>query len=402
MSPLLVFFLYIIQLQAAIRSEIIETPNINLNTISESEDDDIQSSDSIERKSTTTTTVDPLDLPYVKTTRDQTEVEFRYPIASLNIDYSKNLIILKFRKSKADDEEARRRKSLDENFMRFGRANSDFMRFGRDAADFMRFGRSPSDFMRFGKRSLEQIPKVNSLDHEYNYDKDADTSRRFERSQEAIRDSRGDNFMRFGRPAEDFMRFGRSSSNDFLRFGRASGDFMRFGRNPSDFMRFGRGGSDDFMRFGRSPDFMRFGRAQKERRDTDRDFMRFGRPDNFMRFGRSSGMPTVSPNFIRFGKLDPNFMRFGKHLDHQAQENTSTKPPLPKEVIKEAAKILNQAERFGGEGESNPMDRAIKVLFGKEGGHKLSSAQRERAAQSNEDTSNANEVEPDYELNVSQ
>ncbi|XP_054737050.1 FMRFamide neuropeptides [Anastrepha obliqua] len=367
MGPLLVFFLYILQLQASIRSEIIETPNANLNTISESEDDDLNRSKPKARH--ITTTVDPLDLPFVKAGYDQTEIEFLYPIASLNIDYAKNLITLTFRKTKADEKEARRRKSLDENFMRFG----------RDSPDFMRFGRKPSDFMRFGKRTLEQVPKVNSLDNEYIYDNDADTSRRIERSQEAIRDSRGDNFMRFGR-----------NSNDFLRFGRASEDFMRFGRNPSDFMRLGRGGSDDFMRFGRT---------QKERRGSDKDFMRFGRPDNFLRFGRSYNTPTASPNFIRFGKLDQNFMRFGKNLDHPVKEN-STKPPLPKEVIKEAAKILHQAERFGGEGESNPMDRAIKVLFGKDERHETS-AQDDKDEQNNEDASN-DDMAPDYEFNVTQ
>ncbi|XP_011186230.2 FMRFamide-related peptides [Zeugodacus cucurbitae] len=429
MGPLLVFFLYMLQLQATIRSEIIESPNEHLNTISDTDDADLNESESSEHTENTE------KLPFLQTGRDPTEVEFRYPIASLNIDYSKNLIILKFRKSKSDEEEERRRKSFNENFMRFGRADADFMRlgrspdfmrFGRDAADFMRFGRSPSDFMRLGrspsdfmrfgrsasdfmrlgKRSLEQVPKVNSLDHDYmmNYDKGADSGRRIERSQEGIRDSRGDNFMRFGRRDDDFLRFGRSA-NDFLRFGRASGDFMRFGRNPSDFMRFGRGNSNDFMRFGRNPknDFMRFGRTQKERRGNSQDFMRFGRPDNFMRFGRTPSatakQATVAPNFIRYTKPDQNFMRFGKRLDQQANEN-STKPPLPREVIKEAAKILHQAEQYGGVVESNPMDRAIKVLFSKDGEHE-SSAQDEKSAQSDAEASNEN-AEDDYELNMVQ
>ncbi|XP_011207181.2 FMRFamide-related peptides [Bactrocera dorsalis] len=395
MGPLLVFFLYLLQLQATIRSEIIESPNEQLNTISDTDDTDLNESGPNER------TENSQKLPFIQTGRDPTEVEFRYPIASLNIDYTKNLIILKFRKSKADEEEERRRKSFNENFMRFGRANADFMRFGRDA-DFMRFGRSPSDFMRFGKRALEQVPKVNSLDHDYtvNYDKSADAGRRIERSQEGIRDSRGDNFMRFGRPADDFMRFGRSA-NDFLRFGRASGDFMRFGRNPSDFMRFGRGGSNDFMRFGRNSknDFMRFGRTPKEQRGDNQDFMRFGRPDNFMRFGRTPAtvkQPTITPNFMRYSKPDQNFMRFGKSLGQQANEN-STKPPLPREVIKEAAKILHQAEQYGGIGESNPMDRAIKVLFSKDGEHETS-AQDEKSAQSDAEAIDE-DTDADYELN---
>lgn len=387
MGPILVFFLYILQLQATIRSEIIESPNEHLNTISDTDDADLNESDSNER------TKNPQKLPFVQTGVDPTEVEFRYPIASLNIDYSKNLIILKFRKSKADEEEERRRKAFNENFMRFGRSNADFMRLGRDAADFMRFGRSPSDFMRFGKRALEQVPKVNSLDHDYitNYDTNAGSGRRIERSQEGIRDSRGDNFMRFGRPADDFMRFGRS--DDFLRFGRASGDFMRFGRNPSDFMRFGRNSKNDFMRFGRTP---------KEQRGNNQDFMRFGRPDNFMRFGRTAAtarQPTVTPNFMRFSKPDQNFMRFGKSLDQQANEN-STKPPLPREVIKEAAKILHQAEQYGGVAESNPMDRAIKVLFSKDDEHETS-AQNEKTAQSEAEASNEN-ADTDYELNLVQ
>nr|XP_036232598.1 FMRFamide-related peptides [Bactrocera oleae] len=383
MGPLLVFFLYMLQLQATIRSEIIESPNEQLNTISDTDDADFNESESNER------TENPQRLPFIQTGRNPTEVEFRYPIASLNIDYSKNLIILKFRKSKADEEEELRRKAFNENFMRFGRANADFMRFGRDATDFMRFGRSPSDFMRFGKRTLEQVPKVNSLDHDYtvNYDKSADAGRRIERSQEGIRDSRGDNFMRFGRPADDFMRFGR-----------ASGDFMRFGRNPSDFMRFGRGGSNnDFMRFGRNSknDFMRFGRTPKEQRGNNQDFMRFGRPDNFMRFGR---IPTATPNFMRFSKPDQNFMRFGKSLDQQAPNENSTKPPLPREVITEAAKILHQAEQYGGIGESNPMDRAIKVLFSKDDEHETS-AQDEKSIQSDAEATNEDN-DADYELNV--
>ncbi|XP_067634438.1 FMRFamide-related peptides [Eurosta solidaginis] len=380
MGPLLVFLLYILQMQASIRSEIIENANDNLNAISESEDDDFNGNESNEHHASATTTTHPLDLPFVKTGRDQTEVEFRYPIVSLNVDYSKNLIVLKFRKPKFDEEEARRRKALDENFMRFG----------RDASDFMRFGRSSGDFMRFGKRAFEQVPKVNSLDYKYMYDKDSDTGRRFERSQESIRDSRGDNFMRFGRPSEDFMRFGRGA-NDFLRFGRNTG-------SSSDFMRFGRGGTEDFIRFGRNPkiDFMRFGRMSKDISEPSRDFMRFGRPDNFMRFGRSSTRPTVAPSSIRFGKLDKNFMRFGKSMEHQLNEN-STKPPLPKEVIKEAAKILHHAEQFGGEGESNPMDRAFKVLFGKQNQQEIT-AQDDKIAQNMDETSNS-ETERDYELN---
>ncbi|CAD7014280.1 unnamed protein product [Ceratitis capitata] len=389
MGPLLVFFLYILQLQASIRSEIIEEPNVDLNTISETSEGNSNENEVDERNGSITE--DPLDYPYVKTGRKQTEVEFRYPIASLNVDYSKNLIVLKFRKSKADEEEERRRKSFNENFMRFGRASSDFMRFGRGAEDFMRFGRSANDFMRLGKRALEQVPQVNSLDQEYIYNKNAGANRRFERSQEGIRDARGDNFMRFGRAA-----------NDFMRFGRASGDFMRFGRNPSDFMRFGRGGSNDFMRFGRKPqtDFMRFGRTQKERRAANQDFMRFGRPDNFMRFGRSPlAQPTISPNFMRFGKSDTNFMRFGKSLEQQSNEN-STKPPLPKEVIKEAAKLLHQAEQYGGEGESNPVDRAMKVLFSKDDESKAAS--RDEGSELNVDTTHNDDGEADYELNLVQ
>ncbi|XP_055918149.1 FMRFamide neuropeptides [Eupeodes corollae] len=164
-----------------------------------------------------------------------------------------------------------------------------------------------NNFMRFGKRQVENMPTEQALES-------FEPGTRFERSNgaEGVRDSRRDNFIRFGRsgPGSQFMRLGRSPS-DFMRFGRAPSDFMRFGRNPagfmrfgrspSDFMRFGRAAPSDFMRFGRSPsDFMRFGRAPS-------DFMRFGRaPSDFMRFGRAPS------DFMRFGRAPSDFMRFGR------------------------------------------------------------------------------------------
>lgn len=177
-----------------------------------------------------------------------------------------------------------------------------------------------NNFMRYGKRQIESMPTDQALE---TFSPDT----RFERSNgpEGIRDSRADNFMRFGRSPADFMRFGRASS-DFMRFGRAPSNFMRFGRAPADFMRFGRSSNgervpwdcektkscmrlgrspSDFLRFGRSPsDFMRFGRSPSS------DFMRFGRSpaSDFMRFGRSPGS-----DFMRFGRTPSDFMRFGRN-----------------------------------------------------------------------------------------
>ncbi|XP_016969629.1 FMRFamide-related peptides [Drosophila rhopaloa] len=339
MGIALMFLLALYQMQSAIHSEIIETPNYGGNSLQEADSEVSPPQDN--------------DLVDALLSNDQgarAELEFRHPISVIGIDYSKNAVLLRFQKHsrrpryKFDPELEAKRRSVQDNFMHFGKRQAeqlppegsyggsgellegmakrstmdrygrepkqDFMRFGRDPGqDFMRFGRDPGqDFMRFG------------------------------------RDPKQD-FMRFGRdPKQDFMRFGRDPKQDFMRFGRdPKQDFMRFGRSPAeDFMRFGRSPAEDFMRFGRSDNFMRFGRSpHEELRSPKQDFMRFGRPDNFMRFGRSAPQ-----DFVRSGKMDSNFIRFGK----------SVKPAVPE----------SKQTKSGKPGERSPVDKAMTELFKKQ------------------------------------
>ncbi|XP_064543751.1 FMRFamide-related peptides [Drosophila montana] len=253
MGIALMFLLALYQMQSAIHSEIIETPSsYNENLLLEA----------AEEPNSRAATAESDLLDGLMSTdpnpnaEQQTELEFRYPISAIGIDYAKNSVVLRFQKQarkqnfKYDPDYEMKRKSLQDNFM------------------------------HFGKRQAEQLPQATGPGY-----------------YEAVK-----------RAAMD--RYGRDPKQDFMRFGRAPSDFMRFGRAPSDFMRFGRDPSQDFMRFGRSDNFMRFGRNlnfHEELRSPKQDFMRFGRPDNFMRFGRSA--PT---EFERNGKMDSNFMRFGK------------------------------------------------------------------------------------------
>ncbi|XP_073844217.1 FMRFamide related propeptide [Musca autumnalis] len=333
--------------------------------------------------------------PLVQTIDDETEMQFPKPIQWVSIDHLRNSIILRFQSptpkilNKLDTEEMKRLRSLQENAM------------------------------RWGKRSYESYPlSRNGLP-----DKSSMGRMDFLSSHQVIRDSRGDNFMRFGRSAggasgndENFMRFGRSTgkSSDFMRFGRAGQDnfmrfgragagqdFMRFGRSAGpNFMRFGRAGGQDFMRFGRAAsgqDFMRFGRAP-----SGQDFMRFGRApsgQDFMRFGRGSGQdfmrfgrapsgqdfmrfgrdPSSTQDFMRFGRPDnfmrfgrtppksSDFMRFGKSLS-KSENKTSTQQKqqqqqLGKNELKQAVKLIHEADKNAENG--NPVDTAIKALFDK-------------------------------------
>jgi hypothetical protein len=180
--------------------------------------------------------------------------------------------------------------------------------------------------------------------------------------------SRSDkNFMRFGRPDEDFagiddemekrasknlMRFGKKDDRNMMRFGRSDRNLLRFGRSRSDNdrnkLRFGRS-DKNFMRFGRDPNnvkrlynqeknLMRFGRNDPslveeindyndandyddfvdipaERQPTPEKYDEYGkkilrlgkrRSQNLLRFGRANG------NLLRFGRSNGNFMRFGR------------------------------------------------------------------------------------------
>ncbi|XP_055836645.1 FMRFamide neuropeptides [Episyrphus balteatus] len=273
MFHLLVFLLSLCHLSPVTFSETIDASKFSINDLN---NDDFNSP---KTQTELPSLLEAIDYPMIKTNSDETENDLNDPLASLNIDY--NAIIMQLKKQRQKQQAA----------------NTNFMRFGRDKS-----------LMRFGKRQVESMPTEQALES-------FAPGTRFERSNgaEGVRDSRGDNFMRFGRsgsgskfmrlgrsPSSDFMRFGRSPSSDFMRFGRTPSDFMRFGRTPSDFMRFGRT-PKDFMRFGRTPsDFMRFGRASS-------DFMRFGRtPSDFMRFGRTPS------DFMRFGRTPSDFMRFGR------------------------------------------------------------------------------------------
>ncbi|KAM7342817.1 FMRFamide related propeptide [Cochliomyia hominivorax] len=346
------------------------------------------------------------DVPVIETLEDKTELRFRQPIDSVNIDYARNAVVLKFHKNNAksmmkfNSMENEKRKSLQDNFMRFGKRSfeefplmnsldedfvdknpgmrlersqqtardargDNFMRFGRSVNtknDFMRFGRGGNDFMRFGRtpsKDFIRFGRAAGTDNFIRFGRSAGQNfMRFGRAaaQDFMRFARApsQDFMRFGRaPGQDFMRFGRAPSQDFMRFGRApSQDFMRFGRAPSqDFMRFGRAGHDNFMRFGRSPqrDFMRFGR-DGIKLPKNNNFMRYSRPDNFMRFGRAPPQP--SGNFIRFGKSNIN-----------TNDKNSSQPLMDKNELKQAVKLIHEADKNADN--ENPVDKAIKVLFDK-------------------------------------
>lgn len=328
-------------------------------------------------------TTDSDTMPIIKSFDDTTEIQFRQPIAWVNVDQLRNAIILKFQSSNTnylntmDPEELKRLQVLHNNSIRFGKRSYDangyssstsaypasggrneafldknmgmraershpvvrdsrgdnFMRFGRSvdadgnggSKDFMRFGRSGggSDFIRFGRAAGQDFLRFGRAPGQDFMRFGRDPGQDFMRFGRAP----GQDFIRFGRaPGQDFMRFGRSPGQDFMRFGRAPGqDFIRFGRSPAqDFMRFGRSPGQDFMRFGRSPgkDFMRFGR------NPGQDFMRFGRSQgqDFMRFGRAPGQ-----NFIRFGRAPPtqDFMRFGRNSYKDVTENTMARYSRP-------------------------------------------------------------------------
>ncbi|EDW08699.1 FMRFamide-related peptides [Drosophila mojavensis] len=299
MGIALMFLLALYQMQSAIHSEIIETPSYIENSLLESEE--------VNPKAVESDILDGLASDKL----DQTELEFRYPISAIGIDYNKNSVVLRFQKHahkpnfKYDPDYDIKRKSMQDNFM------------------------------RFGKRQAEQMPQATGPGY-----------------YEAAKRSGMD-------------RYGRDPKQDFMRFGRSPSDFMRFGRSPSDFMRFGRDPSQDFMRFGRSDNFMRFGRNMnfhEELRSPKQDFMRFGRPDNFMRFGRAA-----PSDFERFGKMDSNFMRFGKSVNRSGAgtgAGTGTEGGL---ASSSESKQLNKLDgKQQGTEETNPVDKAMSMLFNKQ------------------------------------
>ncbi|XP_075165754.1 uncharacterized protein LOC142241299 [Haematobia irritans] len=339
------------------------------------------------------------NFPVIQSVDDETEeLQFPKPIQWVTLNNLRNAILLKFQNpkqtkinNKLDPEEIKRLRSLQENIIRWGKRSYENYpvsrnEFGNSGATRMDYHHSHQvvrdsrgdNFMRFGR----------SVGNNGNGD---DNFMRFGRA------SGGNNdFMRFGRAAnQDFMRFGRGNQDNFMRFGRAPGhDFMRFGRAAAgqDFMRFGRAaagqdfmrfgrtatGQQDFMRFGRTPsskDFMRFGRTPSAQ-----DFMRFGRapsPQDFMRFGRSSPSDLQKgyfdrysrpDNFMRFGRTplqNSDFMRFGKSLSKSENNTVSNqlKQQLGKSELKQAVKLIHEADKNADN--ENPVDKAMKVLFDK-------------------------------------
>lgn len=229
------------------------------------------------------------------------------PISSIDIDYLKNGLVFKFRrsiKSDSPDITTRRRSALDKNFMRFGRSNSkNLIRFGRSGS-LMRFGRSDGkNMMRFGRNEI--------------------------------------NRMRFGRSDKNMMRFGRASN--LMRFGR-SGNLMRFGKRAGNLMRFGRAGG--LMRFGRSQsgdtvgddnsssemlndqnDIETMANQQQQRLgEEEKDFTRINRINakNMLRFGKKNDKLVKS--FIRFGRNhNNNNNNNGETNDTDASKDTNNK-----------------------------------------------------------------------------
>ncbi|KAH8285512.1 hypothetical protein KR054_010171 [Drosophila jambulina] len=300
MGIALMFLLALYQMQSAIHSEIIETPSYGGNSLLEADGDNGLSAPQAPQDNDLMNAVLSSDQP------EKAELEFRHPISVIGIDYTKNAVLLRFRKPryKFDPELEAKRRSLADNFM------------------------------HFGKRQAEQLPPEGTYGAS---DEHGDGMEKRSGMDRYGRDPKQD-FMRFGRdPKQDFMRFGRDPKQDFMRFGRNPSDFMRFGRDPKqDFMRFGRSPAEDFMRFGRPDNFIRFGRnPHEELRSVKQDFMRFGRPDNFMRFGRSAPP-----------QLDSNFIRFGKSVKPAAPESKGTKSGQP--------------------GDSNAVDKAVTELFKKQ------------------------------------
>ncbi|CAD7077367.1 unnamed protein product [Hermetia illucens] len=273
MSFLLILLLSIFRLRT-LRCEIPDTPGVLVNSV-----DDNEQPAELEITS---------PKPYDKFLPDL--------ISSINIDYTNNALILHFRKAGQFGDE---KKKLDKNFMRFGRSDSALMRFGKRQVEFL----------------------------------DADPDYQGRGGDNGARDSRGDNFMRFGRANGDggnLMRFGRQSPQasdrtdrgsdaSMFRFGRGSDNsLMRFGRADHDFMRFGR--NNGMMRFGRSDSFMRLGRAS-----VDDKFRQANAIDPYIsRYGRND------KNFMRFGKLDQNFMRFGKRSNQADGESAEHKKSISK------------------------------------------------------------------------
>ncbi|KAH8369821.1 hypothetical protein KR093_001042, partial [Drosophila rubida] len=332
MGIALMFLLALYQMQSAIHSEIIDAPNYADNALLATAEDAANVNPEAR-----TAEGELLDALMVEKP-EQTELEFRYPISAIGIDYAKNSVVLRFqknpRKQRFKYDPDYERKSLKDNFM------------------------------HFGKRQAEQLPQPTGSGY-------------FESVKRAAMD-------RYGRdPKQDFMRFGRTPS-DFMRFGRASSDYMRFGRDPKqDFMRFGRDPKQDFMRFGRSDNFMRFGRNlhfHEELRSPKQDFMRFGRPDNFMRFGRSA--PT---EFERFGKLDSNFMRFGKSIQSAGLTNSESNQTKPQQ-----GKLVAGDGKQQTSDESNPSDKAITMLFNK---HQQQQQQQQRPPQEEQQSKSSEQTE---------
>jgi hypothetical protein len=238
-----------------------------------------------------------------------------------------------------------RRSPLEKNFMRFGRSWNPTEEPCLDREDDLpklstgqQFPpEKDTDYRSKGPISKQEIKLPSPLalywpertdDQFSRVAKDKENFIRFGKSSSDSKDITylSDQINRLSRANDNFMRFGRGKDN-FLRFGRGKDNFLRFGKGKDSFMRFGRGKQENFIRFGRGKqDFIRFGRDSAQMDDMlenmDMAKMRFGRSavNNFMRFGRDgqNGLEflrwTRDPKgagFIRFGR-DKNLVRMGR------------------------------------------------------------------------------------------
>lgn len=169
-----------------------------------------------------------------------TSLNIKYDLSDDAInDYLKDGIMFQLhRNTKRDSNqiENNRRSSLDKNFMRFGRSDKSLMRFGRDGANYnknlMRLGRSDKSLMRFGRsdgwmrfgRSDKTVDRENIFDYNASDDNDGKNMEKVSIPNVKENDK---NLMRFGRPDNGFMRFGKSDSSN-----RPGTGVIRFGRTP--------------------------------------------------------------------------------------------------------------------------------------------------------------------------
>lgn len=248
-------------------------------------------------------------IPMISSNEEETQIKYDYPLSALSIDYNKNSIVLHFKKSKIiirhknkyDQEKEEKRRSLDQNFMRFGRSRDG-------SGDFMRFGKRQAEFYRQPKFSDQSMTNLLARLQVQSH------------GPGLTREIRSDN--------------GRNGQN-FMRLGRAAADFMRFGRKPNE-----NGANVNFKHFLRLRPNSNWVPLSRTIADPIKLYSRARRASSFMRFGRGPPLSDTS-NFMRFGKSGQSFMRFGR------RENVT------KRLMKSKTKI----------NETPPSDKAIEDNF---------------------------------------